>query len=894
MILRLPALRHPLAVWVALPLGAVLCLSGMLRAEPLLADKVSPDDFNLFASGHVAVIVVEANANLAVKRVAGDLAADVERVTGMKPAVLNEIPAAADGVVFVGVLGQSAQLEALVLAGKLDVTGVRGEWEARVVQVVDSPWPGIGRALVIAGSDRRGAAYGVYDVSEAIGVSPWYWWADVPTAKRASIAIHAGSYKQGPPAVKFRGIFLNDEDWGLQPWAAKTLEPETGDIGPKTYARIFELLLRLRANFCWPAMHPSTHAFNYYPDDKFVADAYGIVMGSSHAEPMLRDNVDEWHRDGRGEYDYVTNRAGVLKYWEDRVRANGRFENVYTVGMRGIHDGGMPGGGTPVEKAARLQQIIADQRELLRRWVNPDPASVPQIFCPYKEVLDLYHRMTKPLPDDVTLVWPDDNYGYVRQFSNAGERARRGGAGVYYHISYWGTPYDYLWLCSTPPALIWEEMAKAYDYGAKTLWVVNVGDLKPAEFGAEFFLKLAWNPKGWEPETVQENFLREAAGRDFGPENGREIAAILSEYYRLNFPRRPEHMGFDLKQPLLAKPQFSLDSSGGEPRQRLLDFEALVTRADLLSQKLPADQRDAYFELVLYPVRAAALANQRGINLGYYFQAIEQGRPDARAFYDRAAAAHASIQRETAYYNERLAGGKWRFMMSAAPREQAVFNFPPFSEAGTPTILKPAAPSMTSAAVGESSADETRAASTADFAEVAGRVVIEAEHASARVPGRDAAWRTLRGVGYNGAAVMVAPTTAATKESPAEILSDAPRLEYKIWLRDAGELVATVRTLPTWGLRAGQSPRYAISLDDAPLQIVSLPAYTDENNLIWQRDVLRNAALSDSVLQTKTAGLHVLKIWMVDPGLVIDALMLKRVDRGDPGYLWPAETRLAH
>ena len=236
--------------------------------------------------------------------------------------------------------------------------------------------------------------------------------------------------------------------------------PDTGNIGPKTYAKIFELLLRLHANYLWPAMHPGTRAFNFYPTNKFIADEYGIVMGSSHCEQMLRDNVDEWDEKKFGEYNFVTNPDGVLNYWEQRVRENGKFESIYTLGMRGIHDGAMPGGGTTREKAARLQTIIADQREMLARDVNTNVAAVPQIFCPYKEVLPLYRLMTN-LPDDITLVWPDDNYGYIRQFSNARERARSGGAGVYYHVSYAGAPRDYLWLCSTPPALIAEEMTKA-------------------------------------------------------------------------------------------------------------------------------------------------------------------------------------------------------------------------------------------------------------------------------------------------------------------------------------------------------------------------------------------------------------------------------------------------
>jgi len=445
-----------LLLWFAL-LGL-----NQVRADSLLADRghTAPGDFVLSSQGRAPAIYVAEGESEAVRRAADDLCKDIALVSDTKPARVSLTTELPRDVVIVGTIEQSKLLQELIKAGKLDAQDISGAWESYAIQVVDHPLPKVERALIVAGSDRRGTIYGLYTLSEAIGVSPWSWWADVPVKKQTSLAIRAGSHKQGPPAVKFRGIFLNDEDWGLQPWAAKTLEPETGDIGPKTYARLFELLLRLRANTLWPAMHPCTHAFNYYPDDKVVADRFGIVMGASHCEQMLRNNIDEWHRDGKGDYNYVTNREGVLSYWEARVKENARFENVYTVGMRGIHDGGMPGGGTLDEKALRLKNIITDQREMLRKWVNPDPTRTPQIFCPYKEVLDIYRRNLE-LPDDITLVWPDDNYGYVRQFSNEKERQRKGGAGVYYHISYWGAPYDYLWLCTTPPALIWEEMSKA-------------------------------------------------------------------------------------------------------------------------------------------------------------------------------------------------------------------------------------------------------------------------------------------------------------------------------------------------------------------------------------------------------------------------------------------------
>ena len=364
------------------------------RAESLLTDSPGPADFVLAAEGRSAAIWLESGTDKSILRAAGDLAADVERVTGVRPQVSQDLAALHGPVVLIGMLGQSKLIDALAASGKLEVRDVRGAWESFVVQVVRQPAPGVDQALVIAGSDRRGTIYGLYEVSASIGVSPWYWWADVPVPKRPALAIRAGAHRQGPPSVKYRGIFLNDEDWGLQPWAAKTFDPALGDIGPKTYARIFELLLRLKANTLWPAMHACTKAFNLHPQNKQLADEYAIVMGSSHAEPMLRDNVTEWTAPPE-DYNYVTNREGVRAYWEERVQENGRFENIYTLGMRGIHDSAMQGPQTAAERIRALEQIFADQRALLAKHVNSDVTQVPQAFTPYKEVLDIYRAQQR-------------------------------------------------------------------------------------------------------------------------------------------------------------------------------------------------------------------------------------------------------------------------------------------------------------------------------------------------------------------------------------------------------------------------------------------------------------------------------------------------------------------
>jgi len=961
----------------------VVCLWRPLPAAELgLATAVGMNDFVLAANGK-SVPVIMATTDAAVRRAAIDLTTDIQSVCGALPALLDSAAGAESKCLIIGTLGHSPLIDQLAADGKLATNGIAGQWESYVLQVVDHPLPGIDRALVIAGSDRRGTIYGIYQLSEMIGVSPWHWWADVPVVQQGTLALQGDLLRQEAPAVKYRGIFLNDEDWGLRPWSARTLEPETGAIGPKTYARIFELLLRLRANHLWPAMHPGTRAFNDFSTNKELAEAYGIVMGSSHCEQMLRDNVGEWDEKKFGDYNFVTNPDGVLKYWEQRARDNGRFENIYTLGMRGVHDGAMPGGGTDSEKAVRLHRIMAAQRDILARQVNTNLAQVPQIFCVYKEVLPLY-RLAPNIPDDITLVWPDDNYGYIRQFSSAREQQRSGGAGVYYHISYWGTPYDYLWLNSTPPALMAEEMVKAFDYGASKVWMLNVGDLKPGEVGLEYFLKLAWNPHVWQGTNTDDLLLQQFA-RDFNPAIAPEMVTILNEYYRLGFQRKPEHMGFPGMKSQLGQPVFAPNVNGDETEQRLDSWRNLVPRVEAVAAALPSSAQDACYQLLGYPVLAAAAMNEKSLALTRYYTYTAQGRAQAGTQLEIARQAQTTIQRLTDRYNRQVAGGKWNYMMSSHPRDLEVFNLPkipppevPVSPArlglaiegmaqsvfaaptNAPLALPPfnvllpqthfvdvfnggsgtqtwsaaastdwiqlstaagqgdarvqvsidwsrapkgeaVAGEITFAAAGQNIVvgvqafnPEDPGAITAgvDFIEANRCVVMQASHASAWLPGSDAAWGKISGLGYLGTAVTVFPATTAVRNSAPQILGESPCLQYNLWLQHEGDWQVTVRALPTFSVVAGQPQRYAIAFDDQTPQVVSLPVGKSENDPAWQKNVLRNAALTISNHSIGVPGKHTLKIWMVDPGIVLDTIVAVNGSGKELGYLWPAETAL--
>jgi hypothetical protein len=589
----------------------LLSANGFARGvREFVSTSYVPGDVKLVWENSAADVYVSEEETSAVRNVATLFVDDVQRVTGLKPSLRHSATGLSSHAVVVGTLGNSRVIEELVTAGKIDVSEIRGKWETFLIQVVPNPLPGVEAGLVIVGSDRRGTIYGLFEVSENMGVSPWYWFADVPPQKQTAMVVKNGVYRKGPPSVKYRGIFINDEMWSIRPWAQHTYAPEEGQgLGPKTYRRIFELLLRLRGNYVWPAMHRGTRPFNYYDDNKVVADDYAIVMGSSHIEPMLRNNIGgaEWDQEYPGEpWDYVANRDNICKYWEDRVKANGMYENVYTIGKRGQDDHAGSEITVPV-----LEQIFADQRRILTDWVNPDPTEVPQVLIAYTEVLGLYNKGLK-VPDDVIICWPDDNWGYIRQLPNAQEQQRSGGSGIYYHFQWLqGASPCYVWLYTTPLGLIWQQMHMAYEYNARDLWIVNVGGIKPYEIGTEYFIRLGWDIRPWTNRNTRK-FLLEWAARDFGVQYAARIADIMEKHFELGYARRPESMvqwgratGFELKWDW-----FSLDHYN-EVQRRIDDYDELIRQVDELYAQLPEDLKDAFFQVVLYNVKGSGLHNKK-------------------------------------------------------------------------------------------------------------------------------------------------------------------------------------------------------------------------------------------------------------------------------------------
>lgn len=665
-----------------LMLSALVAVSAG-RAQVAVHEK-SPKTkyaFTLASPRQTAAILYDASDAAVVKRAAELFAADVEAVTGRYPRVTSAAGETGPAVI-VGTVGGSALIRRLAEAGKIDTAPLEGAWERYLIQTVANPLPGIRKALVIAGSDRRGAAYGLFTLSELIGVSPWYWWADVPVKKHAALHVDAPPTYSQTPSVRYRGIFLNDEDWGLTPWASQTFEPERGNIGPRTYAKVCELLLRLKANYLAPAMHPVSTSFNQIPENKLVADTFAIVMGSTHCEPLLLNTASEWDTQTMGPWNYDKNKEGINRVLTQRVRENSPYENVYTLALRGLHDGAMSTTLPMHEKVRMLQQALLDQRQILAENIDRPVETVPQAFTPYKEVLEIYSNGLE-LPDDITIVWPDDNYGYMKRLSGVREQRRTGRSGVYYHVSYLGVPHSYLWFSTTPPSLMYEELRKAYDTTADRLWLVNCGDLKGSEMQVSLFLDMAWDIGRFTADNVVSYPARWLAGI-FGEAYYDRLEAMTREHLRLAFPRKPEYMGwgyhwnrFDHNCEQLTDTDFSF-TNYDEAQRRLEAYRQLGARAEALLHEIGDEARPAFYQLVYYPLRGAELMNRMTLGGQRNRWYARQGRAATNAVRDEVQRCYDSLQVITRGYNS-LLGGKWNHMMSMRQNYDGVsayFNLP--------------------------------------------------------------------------------------------------------------------------------------------------------------------------------------------------------------------------
>jgi len=663
-----------------------------------------------------------------------------------------------------------------------------------------------GEQIIVEGHNGRGTAYGLLELSRMAGVSPWVWWGDVrPNSRSLPLSLPDTFRMEHTPSVEYRGIFINDEDWSLRKWSKD-------NMGPQTYRRLFELMLRLRANTLWPAMHEGTPGFFTVKGNKEMADSFGIIIGTSHCEPLLRNNVAEWDVKERGAYNYITNREQVQQYWTERLKQVKGSEVLFTLGMRGIHDGSMEGVKTSQEKLEGLQQVIDDQRQLLRKFYNKKVEQVPQVFIPYKEVLEIMESGLK-VPDDVTLMWCDDNYGYLTRLPDAEQQQRKGGGGVYYHLSYWGRPHDYLWLTTTQPGLIYSEMKEAYDHNCRKLWIANVHDPKVAAYDLELFLDMAWDIESLTPGPsprekgviTLDQHLERWLCTQFGALVGKAITPAMREWYRLNAIRRPEFMGWtqvelDKKKypggkSVPSATQFTLK----EAYQRMEAFARIEATVDTYRPLVMEGRQDAYFAHVLYPIHAAAAMSRKMLS-----------------HEDESRQAYGEIQRLTEQYNA-MNGGKWRGLMSSAPR-----NLPVFGEVRT---MLPQHPSV-------------------------GRFI--ARNACDYQQGKGT---TIQMLGHSMNAVNI------PKDN---------ELVYEFESVYEGDAVLYTAMIPTQPNDKGDL-RYQVQLDNQQPIVISLKEpYRSEP---WKQNVLRCQALKKTPINV-SKGQHTLKVKALDNHIIMDQWMI--------------------
>jgi hypothetical protein len=926
--------------------------------ESYIATESSAGSFPLSVNGKPAPLVASSEDYPGVIRAVKDLQADLGRVTGKEPVLhMDELPAA-DCIILAGTVGKSHHIDKLVAAGKLDVEDVIGRWETFSIQIINDPFEGIKQALVIAGSDKRGTIYGIYDISLKAGVSPWYWWADVPAEHKPDLFVLPGRYSRGEPAVKYRGIFINDEAPALTGWAYEKF----GGFNHQFYENVFELVLRLGGNYLWPAMWGRA----FYVDDTLnpkIADEYGIVIGTSHHEPLMRAH-DEWRRFGSGRWNYELNEETLKEFWREGIRRMDSYESIVTVGMRGDGDEPMTEG----TAIALLERIVRDQREIIEEVTGKPASATPQKWALYKEVQDYYDNGMR-VPDDITLLLCDDNWGNIRKLPRIGDPPRQGGYGIYYHFDYVGGPRNYKWLNTNPIPRVWEQMHLAYRYNARHIWIVNVGDIKPMEFPTQFFLDYAWNPEDMPAQELPE-YTKLWAAQQFGEEYAADIAGIITKYTKYNGRRKPE---------LLAPETYSLINYR-EAETVVVDYDRLADEAEQIYNSLPDSYKDAYYQLVLFPVKACANLNELYVAAGRNRLYVKQGRAAAN---DMALKVKELFNRDaelTEYFHTQLAGGKWNHMMSqthigytywqqpeqnnmpevkeiklpdAAEMGVAVegsenwwpgdegqpvlpefdpynrqeyyievfnrglvpFDYKASSEEsfvkiipgsgivekqqrllvsvdwGTAPVGKYSVPVNITGPSGTSvivqavinNPETLKNSDFTGFIESNGYVSMEAEHFTGETDAYPVSWLVIPDLGRTLSGVTPLPVTGEARTPGGE----SPHLEYNMYLFNDGEVDVKIYMSPTQNFHNNQGLRYAVSFDGEQPQVINI--HKDRTFQDWEESVRNNITVGESRHTISGPGQHVLKFWMIDPGIVLQKIVVE-TSGAAPSYLGPPES----
>ncbi|MGK9367439.1 glycosyl hydrolase 115 family protein [Melioribacter sp. Ez-97] len=932
--------------------------NGILNAGNYITTQKEKAAFTIAENGKAAPIFYSKDDYSGVIRVIRQLSRDIEAVTDIKPEVYASGYPATDFAIIVGTYNKSGLIKKLIDQNKIDLKKLDGKWEQFVIVTAEDVLPGVKKALLIVGSDKRGTIFGMYDLSEKMGVSPWYWWADVPVKKKKAVYVEPVNFTMGEPAVQYRGIFINDEAPALTGWAYEKF----GGFNHQFYQHVFELILRLKGNFLWPAMWGKS----FFDDDSLnhkLADEYGIVISTSHHEPMMRAHV-EWARYGKGPWNYTKNDSVLREFWREGIKRMNGYESIVTIGMRGDGDEPM----SRDANIALLERIVEDQRKIIEEVTGKKAEKTPQVWALYKEVQEYYDKGMR-VPDDVTLLLCDDNWGNIRKLPDLNEKPRKGGYGIYYHYDYVGGPRNYKWINTNQIERVWEQMHLAYEYGARKIWIVNVGDIKPMEFPIDFFLDYAWNPE-FIPLEKLHDYSYEWAKEQFGEKYARDIADILDKYTKYNSRRKPE---------LLSPETYSLVNFR-EFERVTEEYKKLYEKAKMIDRKLPAEYRDAYYQLVLHPVEASS-------NLYELYYATAKNRlytKQKRVLTNQTAQKVIELfERDsliTEYYHTKVAGGKWNHMMSQThigytywqqpdknyiPKYEVIENsnisemgvavegsqdfYPDSKELSLPAfesfckqkyyieifnrgqkpfdykivaddifiienntgtvdteerifvsvdwqkakegnnnyVIKISGPDDDVCAINAVIKNPGKIDCNNYFVETNNYVSIEARDYSRKIESGNIKWVTIPNLGRTSSAVTFFPVTAEV-----ELSNESPRLEYDIYLFKKGKINVNVYLSPTLDFNDHHAEdsiglRFAVSLDDEKPVIVNM--HKGVNLKLWEKWVADNINIQQTAHIVEHPGKHVLKIWAIDSGVVIQKIV---IETGKVGYsyLGPPES----
>ena len=825
-------LRH-----IILPVLLIYCSFYMLNGNNIRFIKYekSSSSMVLFESGSRLKILTNETALPGVKIAVKNLQADFYKVTGVEPDLGTEIINSNQPVLIIGTVGVDQFIDELIKKGKLNKDELSGKNEKYLIQNVTDPFDGIKEAIVIAGSDKRGTIYGIYELSKQIGVSPWYYWADVPIEKRSILSFERGTYTDGEPAVKYRGIFLNDEAPALSGWSHAVF----GGYNHKFYEKVFELILRLKGNFLWPAMWNNA----FYDDDPLngpLADEYGIVMSTSHHEPMALAQKD-WHRKGNGAWNYNTNSKNLKSFWKSGIERSNNWERVVTIGMRGDGDEAMEEG----TNIALLEKIVKDQRNIITQVTGKKAEETPQVWALYKEVQDYYDHGMR-VPDDITLLFCDDNCGNVRKLPELDSKPRKGGYGMYYHFDYVGGPRNSKWINISPVQRIWEQMNLTYQHGVDKIWVVNVGDLKPMEYPISFFLDMAWNPDQFNTDNLLQH-TEQWCAQQFGEKYAKESARIINLYTKYNRRVTPE---------LLNEKTYSLENYN-EFETVVNDYRNLVIDAMRVYYLIPDTYKDAFDQLVVFPVNACS-------NLYEMYYAVAKNRfyvdqKDIQANY-WANKAKECFERDsllTLHYNNDIANGKWPHMMDQVRIGYTTWQQPDRS------IMPKVEYIMQTAQYKEKV-----------FEEADGYVSIEAENYSRQQSEGSIEWTVIPHFGKTLSGITTLPVTSSPENK-------SVYLEYDMDMKTIGEGNLIILTAPTLNFNSNRGLRYAVSIDGGEEQVVNINGHYKGELGKWQAESIIETS---SKFKISTTGRHTIRFRVLDAGIVLQKIML---DMGGlkPSYL---------